>query len=157
VSAAFLSIGIAVDEIEIEGVDMSEISNIGLPAAPPRQAVALATAPPAKSEVATAEKPDVISEVPRPHIQPIKKIDAITLDPEEIRLRLEEAIKALSEKLEAKQSGLSFRVDERLGRSIVMVTSKQTGEVIRQIPGEAVLRVANSIESLKGILFDDVF
>jgi len=38
-----------------------------------------------------------------------------------------------------------------------MVTSKQTGEVIRQIPGEAVLRVANSIESLKGILFDDVF
>ena len=74
-----------------------------------------------------------------------------------MRLRLEEAIKALSEKLEAKQSGLSFRVDERLGRSIVMVTSKQTGEVIRQIPGEAVLRVANSIESLKGVLFDDVF
>ncbi len=136
---------------------MSEISNIGLPAAPPRQAVALVTGPPAKSEVATAEKPDVISEVTRPHVQPIKKVDAITLDPQEMRLRLEEAIKALSEKLEAKQSGLSFRVDERLGRSIVMVTSKQTGEVIRQIPGEAVLRVANSIESLKGVLFDDVF
>ena len=153
------SIRMAVDEIEIEieGVDMSEISNIGLPAPPLRQAVASATAPPAKPEVATAEKPNVISEVPRPHVQPIKKIDAITLDPEEIRLRLEEAIKALSEKLEAKQSGLSFRVDERLGRSIVMVTSKQTGEVIRQIPGEAVLRVANSIESLKGVLFDDVF
>jgi flagellar protein FlaG len=146
----------AVDEIEIEGVDMSEISNIGLPA-PPRQAVASATAPPVKPELATAEKPDVISEVPRPHVQPIKKVDAITLDPKEMRLRLEEAIKALSEKLEAKQSGLSFRVDERLGRSIVMVTSKQTGEVIRQIPGEAVLRVANSIESLKGVLFDDVF
>lgn len=147
----------AVDEIEIEGVDMSEISNTGSPAPPLRQAVASATAPPAKPEVATAEKPDVISEVPRPHVQPIKKIDAITLDPQEMRLRLEEAIKALSEKLEAKQSGLSFRVDERLGRSIVMVTSKQTGEVIRQIPGEAVLRVANSIESLKGVLFDDVF
>jgi flagellar protein FlaG len=136
---------------------MSEISNTGLPAAPPRQAVASATAPPAKPETATAKNPDVISEVPRPHVQPIKKIDAITLDPQEMRLRLEEAIKALSEKLEAKQSGLSFRVDERLGRSIVMVTSKQTGEVIRQIPGEAVLRVANSIESLKGVLFDDVF
>ena len=151
------SIRMAVDEIEIEGVDMSEISNIGLPAPPLRQAVAPATAPPVKPEVATAEKPDVISEVPRPHVQPIKKVDAITLDPQEMRLRLEEAIKALSEKLEAKQSGLSFRVDERLGRSIVMVTSKQTGEVIRQIPGEAVLRVANSIESLKGVLFDDVF
>ena len=156
-SAVLPSIRMAVDEIEIEGVDMSEISNIGLPAPPLRQAVASATSPPAKPEVATEEKPDVISEVPRPHVQPIKKVDAITLDPEEIRLRLEEAIKALSEKLEAKQSGLSFRVDERLGRSIVMVTSKQTGEVIRQIPGEAVLRVANSIESLKGILFDDVF
>ena len=147
----------AVDEIEIKGVDMSEISNIGLPAAPPRQTVASATAPPAKPEAATAKNTDAISEVPKPHVQPIKKIDAITLDPKEMRLRLEEAIKALSEKLEAKQSGLSFRVDERLGRSIVMVTSKQTGEVIRQIPGEAVLRVANSIESLKGVLFDDVF
>ena len=147
----------AVDEIEIEGVDMSEISNSGLAAPSPRQAAASATAPPVKPELATAEKPDVISEVPRPHVQPIKKVDAITLDPKEMRLRLEEAIKALSEKLEAKQSGLSFRVDERLGRSIVMVTSKQTGEVIRQIPGEAVLRVANSIESLKGVLFDDVF
>ena len=147
----------AVDEIEIEieGVDMSEISNIGLAA--PRQAAASATAPPAKPETATAEKPDAIFEVPRPHVQPIKKVDAITLDPQEMRLRLEEAIKALSEKLEARQSGLSFRVDERLGRSIVMVTSKQTGEIIRQIPGEAVLRVANSIESLKGVLFDDVF
>jgi flagellar protein FlaG len=157
VSAALPSIRMAVDEIEIEGVDMSEISNIGLAAPPPRQAAASATAPPVKPELATAEKPDVISEVPRPHVQPIKKVDAITLDPKEMRLRLEEAIKALSEKLEAKQSGLSFRVDERLGRSIVMVTSKQTGEVIRQIPGEAVLRVANSIESLKGVLFDDVF
>lgn len=146
-SAAILSIGMAVDEIEIKGVDMSEISNIGSPAAPPRQAVASAT----------AEKPGAISEVSQPHVQPIKKVDAITLDPQEKRLRLEEAIRALSEKLEAKQSGLSFRVDERLGRSIVMVTSKQTGEVIRQIPGETVLRVANSIESLKGVLFDDVF
>ena len=136
---------------------MSEIPNIALPAPPPRQALGSASVAPAKSEAATPEKRDVISEVPRPHIQPIKKVDAITLDPEEMRLRLEEAIKALSEKLEAKQSGLSFRVDERLGRSIVMVTSKQTGEVIRQIPGEAVLRVANSIESLKGVLFDDVF
>jgi len=35
--------------------------------------------------------------------------------------------------------------------------NKETGEVVRQIPNEVVIRVANSIEDLKGVLFDAEF
>jgi len=34
-----------------------------------------------------------------------------------------------------------------------VVTNTQTGEVIRKIPSEAVIRVAHNIEALKGLLF----
>jgi flagellar protein FlaG len=39
----------------------------------------------------------------------------------------------------------------------VQVTDTQTGEVIRKLPGDAVLAMAKQIESLKGVLFDDMF
>jgi flagellar protein FlaG len=37
---------------------------------------------------------------------------------------------------------------------VVVVTDKTTGEVIRQIPNEVVIRVAHNIADLKGVLFD---
>jgi flagellar protein FlaG len=37
---------------------------------------------------------------------------------------------------------------------VITVTDKDTGEVIRQIPTEVVVRVAHSIEKMKGLLFD---
>jgi len=40
---------------------------------------------------------------------------------------------------------------------VIHVTDTNTGEVIRKVPGDAILRVAKQIESLKGILFDDRF
>jgi len=36
------------------------------------------------------------------------------------------------------------------------VTDSSTGEVILKFPGDAVLRVAQNIESMKGVLFDEV-
>ena len=37
---------------------------------------------------------------------------------------------------------------------MVTVSNEDTGEVIRQVPAEAVLRVAHNIEKLKGLIFD---
>jgi uncharacterized FlaG/YvyC family protein len=36
----------------------------------------------------------------------------------------------------------------------VTVTNKETGEVIRQIPNEVVIRLARSIEDTKGLLLN---
>ena len=43
------------------------------------------------------------------------------------------------------QTNLRFSVDEGSGRSIITVTDKQTGDVIRQIPAKEILAVANII------------
>jgi len=37
---------------------------------------------------------------------------------------------------------------------VIKVTNSTTGEVIRQIPDETVLRIAHTMEALKGMLYD---
>ena len=50
--------------------------------------------------------------------------------------------------------GLGFRMDETLGHAVVTVISANTGEVVRQIPNEVVVRVAHNIARMKGIFFN---
>jgi uncharacterized FlaG/YvyC family protein len=49
--------------------------------------------------------------------------------------------------------GISFVMDKSLSTPIVQVTRDDTGEVLCQYPNEAIIRVAHSIESLKGVLY----
>ena len=51
-------------------------------------------------------------------------------------------------------SQLAFYVDKSSQRFVVEVKDTNTGESIVKFPGEAVLNIAESIESLKGVLFD---
>jgi flagellar protein FlaG len=83
---------------------------------------------------------------------PVAKIDA-----GEMQKKVEEAVARLNEQMEANGRKLGFSVDDRLNKQIVRVVNKETGEVVRQIPNEVVIRVANSIEDLKGVLFDAEF
>ena len=51
---------------------------------------------------------------------------------------------------------LNFRLDQVSNRWMVTVRDESSGKVVREVPGDAVLKVAHNIESLKGILFDQV-
>lgn len=63
-------------------------------------------------------------------------------------------------KLNSKQ--FKFHIDEQTSSSVVVVTDKETNEVIRQIPSEEVLELASKIDELQeqifgqplGVLFD---
>ena len=55
------------------------------------------------------------------------------------------------------ETSLDFSVDEASKRFVVQVTDKNTGELIRQLPGDAVLRIARQLESMKGVVFDQKF
>ena len=50
--------------------------------------------------------------------------------------------------------GLTFVLDQTVKQPIVQVVRAETGEVIRQIPNEVVVRVAHNLERLKGVLFE---
>ncbi len=49
---------------------------------------------------------------------------------------------------------LSFSVDSTTGYHIVRVTNPDTGEVIRQLPSEELLRIAQSFEQLNAALIN---
>jgi flagellar protein FlaG len=49
---------------------------------------------------------------------------------------------------------LNFTIDQSVQGPVVMVRNSDTGEVIRQIPNEAVVRVAHNIDALKGVLYN---
>lgn len=48
---------------------------------------------------------------------------------------------------------LSFKLDDSTGRVVVKVTDAVSGEVIRQIPSEEALRLAESLEDARSLLF----
>ena len=81
----------------------------------------------------------------------------IKIDIEQTKKHLQETISRLNDLMRDGGRGLNFSLDEKLGAPVVSVRNSETGEVIRQIPNEVVVRVAHSIEDLKGILYNEAF
>ncbi len=73
-----------------------------------------------------------------------------------VKARLEEAIKTLNASSDRNPNKLQFSVDSVSNRIMVVVTDEVTGETVRQVPAEALLRIAHNIEAMKGVLFDKV-
>ncbi|MBN0523686.1 flagellar protein FlaG, partial [Pseudomonas aeruginosa] len=48
---------------------------------------------------------------------------------------------------------LSFSLDDSTGRVVVKVTDSTSGEVIRQIPSEEALRLAERLDEARSLLF----
>jgi flagellar protein FlaG len=75
-------------------------------------------------------------------------------DPREIVHELEKAVDILNHTVKREDVALRFRVDETLNRPVVTVLSEETGEVIRQLPQEEVLRAVRNIDQMKGVLLE---
>ena len=65
---------------------------------------------------------------------------------------LEHAMRKLSASLAAAQRNLTFRVDKGSGRTVITVVDASTHEVIRQIPSEEVLALAQALEAASGLV-----
>lgn len=76
---------------------------------------------------------------------------------DKVRHKLEEAIEAIHSTSRLSDTNLSFVVDQISDRVLVSVVDKKTGESVRQVPADAILRVAHNLEALKGVLFDDIY
>lgn len=66
---------------------------------------------------------------------------------------LQEAVANMQDFTQNIQRSLSFSINENTGRTVVEVTDKATGEVIRQLPTEEALRLAESLEEMRSLLF----
>jgi flagellar protein FlaG len=60
--------------------------------------------------------------------------------------RLREALQAVAARLQPASTNLSFRVDDTLDRVVVSIVDADSGAVLRQIPPEEVMRVAQNLQ-----------
>ena len=63
--------------------------------------------------------------------------------------QLDEAIAKVESFLKVQNRDLAFSIDEETNRSVVTVKDSQSGDVIRQIPSEEVLKLAERIQELQ--------
>lgn len=84
---------------------------------------------------------------------PVVEKPEIDLDEalDEIKIVIEE----INRKLVERQHSIQFSVDESIDKSIITVVDKSTGQVVRQLPTEEMLRFSRNIENMKGLLIQD--
>ena len=78
---------------------------------------------------------------------------SISLTAEHARQPVEEAISSIKQFAQSIQRNLNFALDDSSGRVVVKVTDAMSGDVIRQIPSEDALRLAESLEEARSLLF----
>ncbi|MCV9919370.1 flagellar protein FlaG [Pseudomonas sp. BT-42-2] len=120
-------------------MDMSVKLNLSYPAARPAEQVADKSI--ADKSVARATDAERSSDAKEP--------SAVT-DVEKVRSAVSEIEKFLS----STRRNLEFSTDEESGKIVVKVIASETGELIRQLPSEEALRIANSLSDVNSLLFD---
>ena len=63
-------------------------------------------------------------------------------------------VKELNDAMKLFNTTLSFSVDKETGITVIKVMDSTTKDVIRQIPPEDILKTAERIHNLLGVLFD---
>ncbi len=71
----------------------------------------------------------------------------------EERKPVEAAASSIQEFVQSIRRNLNFDVDDSSGRVVVQVTDSESGEVIRQIPSEDALKLAESLSEMRSLLF----
>ena len=84
----------------------------------------------------------------------------------ESQVKLSEAVGQINDYIQTVQRNLSFSMDDENGKTVIRVIDSDSGELIRQIPDEEVLALANYLQDVgkeqstsgeanRGILFSD--
>lgn len=63
------------------------------------------------------------------------------------------AVARINDFVQEVQRDLRFSVDDATGRTVVKVIDSATEQVVRQIPADEILAIAENLEALQGVLF----
>ncbi|MWV16837.1 flagellar biosynthesis protein FlaG [Pseudomonas sp. L-22-4S-12] len=83
--------------------------------------------------------------------------DTATQQPEQsaesVRESVEKAVSSIQGFVQSIRRDLNFDFDDSSGRVVVRVTDSASGDVVRQIPTEDALRLAENLEEVRSLLF----
>lgn len=99
------------------------------------------------------QKNEVALEKSKVEMPLVKKVDH-KMDPIELQKNLSQSIERLNKMMLQNGRNLSFTIDPSLEIPIITVKNEQTGEIVRQIPTQAVVSIAHNFDALKGILLN---
>ena len=69
------------------------------------------------------------------------------------REQVESAVSTIQEFVQSVRRNINFSVEDASGRVVVKVTDSSSGDIIRQIPSEEALQLAESLEEVRSLLF----
>jgi flagellar protein FlaG len=67
--------------------------------------------------------------------------------------KLKAAVQEIEKFVQSVKRNLEFSIDETSGKVVVKVIATETGEVVRQIPSEEALKLADSLSNASSVLF----
>ena len=104
-----------------------------------------ASAQVAPSSAGRADRAQSPSQAPN-QAEQLSKAERLANRNEAQREQLDDAVSQLNDFVQNVQRDLQFEVDNDLGQTIVRVVDQSTQEVIRQIPDEVALRLAENLQ-----------
>ncbi|AEV61579.1 FlaG [Pseudomonas ogarae] len=106
--------------------------------------------PAAKPATTFADKP---VEKPRADAATVVPVKDEPKDAVAEQEKLKRAVQEIETFVQSVKRNLEFSIDEPSGKVVVKVIASGSGEVIRQIPNEEVLKLANSLNDASSLLF----
>lgn len=79
----------------------------------------------------------------------VQRAEEDPASPEKLRQAIEAANRSLQSRLADR---VRFEIDTESGEPVVRVVDAESGETLRQIPSEEMLRISKSLEKLQGLL-----
>jgi flagellar protein FlaG len=93
-------------------------------------------------------------EKPRTNVTPVADVEGQSKGSETEQGKLKAAVQEIEKFVQSVKRNLEFSIDEASGQVVVKVIASESGEVVRQIPNEEVLRLANSLNDASSLLFN---
>ena len=81
------------------------------------------------------------------------QVKVVAEQPPASRAELETAMSNIQEFVQSVRRDLNFSLDDGNGRVVVKVTDATSGDVIRQIPSEEALKLAENLTEVRSLLF----
>lgn len=73
---------------------------------------------------------------------------------QDMQKQIEDAIKKLTENLSYLNTHLNIQIDNKINTLVVKIVDNKTNQVIREIPPDYVIRIAEAINNLIGLFVD---
>lgn len=115
------------------------------------QGVTLREASPTATRRASAEG----GMIPVAASVPVASSGAEATDQEATRPAVEKAVQLLSDFVSSIRPEINFSIDEASGMHVVKIIDSQSNQVIRQIPSEEAVRLAQALDKLQGLFVKD--